>query len=123
MSRFLADLVLLVHVAFIAFVVCGGLLVWRRPRVAWLHLPAAAWGAVVEFAGWVCPLTPLEQWLRWRAGGSPYDTDFIEYYLLPVLYPARLTHDVQLVLGGLVVLINLAIYGGLERRHLRRAMR
>ena len=111
----LADLVVILHLSFVLFVVFGGLLVLRWPRLAWVHLPAAAWGAAVEFAGWICPLTPLEQWLRVEGGGLGYGSDFIERYVLPVLYPAGLTHNVQLVLGIVVVVINAAVYGWVWR--------
>ncbi len=86
--RLAADGVLLLHLAFVLFVVGGGFLVRRTPRLAWLHLPAAAWGAVVEFAGWVCPLTPLEHFLRQRGETANYDEDFITHYLLSILYPS-----------------------------------
>ncbi|MGH7230618.1 MAG: DUF2784 domain-containing protein [Nitrospiraceae bacterium] len=120
--RLLADAVVIVHLSFVLFVVCGGLLVLRWPRLIWLHLPAAAWGAAVEFSGWICPLTPLEQWLRLEGGALAYRSDFIEHYVLPILYPAGLTHDVQLVLGTLVVVINVAIYGWLWYGARRTAM-
>ena len=111
-----ADLVLLLHLAFVLFVVAGGLLVLRWPRMAWLHLPAAAWGAVVEFTGWICPLTPLENILRTMAGASAYDADFIEHYILPLLYPAELTRNIQLILGMIVIGVNVVPYGWLWRR-------
>jgi len=106
----LADLVVALHLLFVIFVVAGGLLVLRWPRVMWLHLPAAVWGALIEFAGWICPLTPLENAFRARSGGVGYSGGFIEHYLLPVLYPAELTRGVQLVLGVLVVTLNFAVY-------------
>jgi hypothetical protein len=109
--RLLADAVVVLHLAFVGFVVLGGLLVLRRPRVAWVHLPAAAWGAWIEFAGWICPLTPLENWLRVRGGGAAYTSDFVGEYLLPILYPAALSRELQWTLGGAVLLINLFIYG------------
>ena len=116
----LADLVVILHLSFVLFVVFGGLLVLRWPRLAWVHLPAAAWGAAVEFAGWICPLTPLEQWLRVEGGGLGYGSDFIERYVLSVLYPAGLTRNVQLVLGIVVVVINAAVYGWVWRLSLSR---
>jgi hypothetical protein len=119
MSGFLADLIVILHLAFVLFVVFGGLLVARRPGVAWLHLPAAIWGAWIEFAGWVCPLTPLENWLRQQEGGTVYTTSFVEHYLVPVLYPAALSRDVQWLLGALVVAMNLAIYIVIVRRRAR----
>lgn len=114
--RVLADLVVVVHFAFVLFVVGGVLLVLRWPRLAWLHVPAAVWGALIEFAGWICPLTPLEGRLREQAGGSAYGGGFIEHYILPILYPGSLTRRVQLVLGALVLLINLTGYYWVWRR-------
>lgn len=113
MYQVLADLVLIVHLTFVIFVLCGGLLVLRWRRIAWLHLPAAIWGAAVEFGGWICPLTPLENWLRAQAGEIGYSSDFVAYYLLPVLYPTSLTYDIQLILGTAVLLINISMYGWL----------
>jgi hypothetical protein len=114
--RILADLVVGVHALFVAFVVVGGLLVLRWRAVAFAHLPAAIWGALIEFKGWICPLTPLEQSLRAAAGQAGYQGGFIEHYLLPALYPAGLTRNVQLVLGTLVIAVNLAIYAVVLRR-------
>jgi hypothetical protein len=110
MYRVLADLVVGLHVVFVVFVVAGGLVVLRWPKVAFVHLPAAVWGAAIEFAGWICPLTPLENSLRRQAGQSGYSTGFIEHYLLPVLYPSALTRNIQLLLGVVVIVVNLAIY-------------
>ena len=117
--RLAAELVLAVHFLFVAFVVIGGLLVLRWPRVAYLHIPAAVWGAVIEFAGWICPLTPLERHLRRLAGESAYSTGFIEHYILPLLYPAALTRNIQLLLGLFVIAINVAIYVYVYRRRNR----
>jgi uncharacterized protein DUF2784 len=114
--RLLADATVLLHVAFVLFVVCGGLFAARWPRVAWLHLPAAIWGAWVEFSGWICPLTPLENWLRGQGGGVVYTSGFIEHYVLPVLYPASLSRPGQWVLGGFVLLVNAVVYAGVFRR-------
>jgi hypothetical protein len=108
--RVLADATVLLHGAFVVFVLLGGLLVLRRPRTAWVHLPAVAWGAWVEFAGLVCPLTPLENWLRAHGDGAGYTTGFIEHYLVPVLYPASLSRDLQWGLGSLVLLVNAVMY-------------
>jgi hypothetical protein len=118
--RIAADLVVVVHLLFVGFVVGGGLLVWRWPELAWAHLPAAAWGALIEFAGWICPLTPLEKALRMRAGEVGYTGGFVEHYVLPVVYPADLTRGVQIVLGAGVILVNVVAYGvllGRRRRH------
>jgi len=111
-----ADLVVAVHFLFVVFVVLGGLLALRWPKVAYLHLPAAVWGAAIEFAGWICPLTPLEKWLRRQGGSTGYSGDFVEHYILPVLYPSALTREIQLLLGCIVIAINLAIYGYVLRR-------
>jgi hypothetical protein len=102
----LADATVVLHLAFVLFVVAGGLLVLRWPRLAWVHLPAAAWGAWVEFAGWICPLTPVENWLRQKSGGAIYSAPFIEHYIIPLLYPAGLSRDLQWWLGGLVLVVN-----------------
>ena len=101
---------LVVHVAFVMFVMLGGLLVARWPRLAWVHVPAAIWGAVVEFTGWVCPLTPLEDWLRAAPGGGARDADFIERVLEPLLYPDWLTRDIQMLLGIAVAAVNVLAY-------------
>lgn len=117
--RLAADALALLHLGFVLFVAFGGLLVLRWPRLAWLHLPAAAWGAWVEFAGWFCPLTPLENALRRIAGTAGYSGGFIDHYLWPLIYPAGLTRDVQLALGLGVVAINTAVYGVLLARRAR----
>jgi hypothetical protein len=106
----LADLILLVHLAFVLFVVLGGLLLLRWRRLAWAHLPAVLWAAWIELAGWICPLTPLENWLRRRAGEAGYETGFGEHYVIPLLYPAALTRGLQIGLGVRVLGINLAVY-------------
>jgi hypothetical protein len=120
-SGLLADVLVVVHFGFVVFVVLGGLLVLRWPAVVWLHLPAAVWGAWIEIAGWICPLTPLENRLRVEAGESGYQTSFVEQYILPVLYPAGLTREVQWTLAAVVIAINAAIYLLVWRRHRRRA--
>jgi hypothetical protein len=114
--RVLADLVVGVHALFVAFVLLGGLLALRWPRVAVLHLPAAVWGALIEFQGWVCPLTPLENSLRAAAGQAGYRGGFIEHYVLPALYPVGLTGNVQLLLGTAVVVVNVVVYTLVLRR-------
>ena len=119
----LADLVVLVHFAFVLFVVFGGLLALRWPRVMYLHLPAAVWGTFIELAGGICPLTPLENSLRRSAGLAGYEGGFVEHYILPVLYPAGLTRGVQLTLAMLVVGVNVAIYGWvMSSRHTHRVI-
>jgi hypothetical protein len=114
-----ADLVALLHLTFVVFVVSGGLLVLRWPRLAWLHLPAVAWGATIELLGWICPLTPLENRLRHAAGLAGYEGGFVDHYLLPVLYPASLSRSVQIMLGLSVLLINAVLYGSILRRRVR----
>jgi hypothetical protein len=115
-NRLAADAVLAAHLAFVLFVVFGGLLALRRPRVAWLHLPAVAWAALIEFSGWICPLTPLEVALRRGAGEAGYGGDFVEHYLMALIYPAGLTRELQVSIGAGVLLINLVVYFVLWRR-------
>ena len=115
----LADLVLLVHLAFVLFVVLGGLLVLRWPRVAWVHVPVALYGAAIEFIGFVCPLTPLEVWLRRRGGEAGYAGGFIEHYITAALYPTGLTREIQLALGTGVLVLNAAVYAVVVRRGTR----
>jgi hypothetical protein len=114
--RMLAELIVLIHFAFVLFVVFGGLLVLRWNRAMYLHLPAALWGAFIELAGGICPLTPLENSLRASAGSGVYQGGFVEHYILPVLYPAGLTRAVQLTLGMLVIGINLVVYSSVIAR-------
>jgi hypothetical protein len=108
--KLLTDFVLLLHFTFIVFVIFGGLLALKNLKWAWLHVPAAAWASLVEFAGWICPLTPLENWLSFKAGAGTYQDSFIAHYLFPLIYPSELTRNVQIILGSGVVLINLIVY-------------
>lgn len=117
--RLLADLVLVLHAAFVVFVVLGALLVLRWPRIAWVHVPVALWGAGIEFVGGICPLTPLENYWRRLAGELGYPGGFVEHYIVSVLYPTGLTRPLQIVLGTLVVVVNVAIYAWTLRRHRR----
>jgi hypothetical protein len=112
MSAFRAvpDAIVVLHLAFVAFVGLGGLLVLRWRWIAWLHVPAVLWGVAIEFGGWICPLTPLENSLRQRSGAAGYEGDFVAHYVVPVLYPAGLTHQSQLILGAFAVGINLLLY-------------
>lgn len=112
----LANALVLLHLAFILFVVAGGLLLALDKRLIWLHLPAAAWGALIEFMGWICPLTPLENHFRKLSGEAGYEGGFIEHYLLPLIYPEPLTTATQTVLGILVLAINFLVYSWLWRR-------
>ncbi len=121
LDRVLADAVVVFHLGFIVFVLAGGVLVitWRR-RVAWLHLPAVAWAAYAEFTSTICPLTPLENTLRRRAGQSGYEGGFIENYLIPIVYPSELTPNVQVVIGAIIVAVNVALYAIVVRRSRQR---
>ena len=114
--RLLADAVVVLHFAFVLFVVLGGLLALRWPRAAWFHLPAALWGAGIEFVQGICPLTPLENHLRRLGGDAGYAGGFVEHYVLPALYPAGLTRGVQLGLGLFVVGLNVGVYWVVWRR-------
>ncbi len=116
MFYLLAELVVALHFAFIVFVVAGGVLSLRWPRAAWAHLPAAAWGAAVEWFGWVCPLTPWENQLRNMGDGGLYQGDFLARYLGPIIYPDALTREVQMLLGVCVVAANVAIYAWVLKR-------
>lgn len=117
--RILADILVLLHLAFVCFVVLGGLLVLRRRRWAWVHLPVAVWGAMVEFMGWVCPLTPLEVRFRVLGGEVGYSGGFVENFLIPLLYPGTLTREHQVVLGLVVVAVNAVFYGLAARKVVR----
>lgn len=114
-----ADGLLVLHFLFICFVLLGGLLLIKRRWVFFLHLPAAVWGALVEFNGWICPLTPWEQQLRYAADEVSYETGCIEHYLMPLIYPANLNYDMQIVLGSIVIIVNLLIYAWLGLRQIR----
>lgn len=113
----LADLLVLIHLAFVAFVVGGGIIAFRWRWIVWLQLPCALYGVLIELYGWICPLTPLENWLRTQAGIQGYEGGFVEHYVLPVLYPAWLDLPVQIVLALAVVIANALIYFLLWRRH------
>jgi hypothetical protein len=108
--RLLADLILLLHLAFVLFACAGAFAALRWPRVLWLQVPAAGWAAAIEFRRGICPLTPLENRLRRLGGEAGYGGGFIEHYLVPLLYPPGLTWDLQVVLGSLVVILNLGLY-------------
>jgi len=118
-AHFAANAIVLVHFAFILFVLFGAWFVLRWKWVAWLHVPAFAWGAAIEFFGAVCPLTPLEQQLREVAGERGYTGGFVDHYIMPVMYPAGLTPAVQFWLGMFVVALNVAIYAFVLTRRMR----
>lgn len=108
-----ADLLMIVHLLFVLFVMLGGLLLFRWPRLAFVHLPAAAWGVMIELNHWICPLTPVEQSMRRAAGEEGYSGGFIDHYIYPLLYPEGLTPEFQWLLGAVVLLVNVVIYGSL----------
>ncbi|UFQ98733.1 DUF2784 domain-containing protein [Pseudomonas wenzhouensis] len=118
--RMAADALVVVHLGFILFVMLGGLLLLRWPRLIWLHVPAVAWGVIVECLHLGCPLTPWENQLRRMAGQAGYEGGFIEHYLIPLIYPAGLTPAIQLWLGAIVVLANAAVYAWLIGRWRRK---
>ena len=107
---FLADLLVVFHLVFILYVMAGALLIFKWPKTLWLHMPACFWGMTVEFTGWICPLTPWEIRLRRLAGEEGYSGSFIEHYLIPIIYPSGLTREVQMLLGGTVLIVNLSLY-------------
>lgn len=115
----LADAIVAIHATFVLFVVFGGMLAWRWPRAAWIHLPAVAWGAGIEFLGWICPLTPLENRFRGLAYEPGYTGDFAAKYIFPVLYPESFTRGVQIALGFGVLALNAVIYLRAVRRRRR----
>lgn len=119
--RFLADALVVAHLAFIGFVLLGGLLVARWRRLVWLHLTAALWGIWIETSGAICPLTPLENHLRRLAGGSGYRGGFVEHYLIPVIYPRGLTPTVQAWLAVIVLVVNATIYSAILIRRMGRS--
>jgi hypothetical protein len=115
-----ADIVVLIHLAFVIFTVLGAvMIIWWR-WIVWLHLPAFLWAVWIESSGGICPLTPLENWLRIKAGQGGFEGDFVGTYLLPVLYPAGLTRDVQFILAMMVIVINVALYGSLVYKRYRK---
>lgn len=116
-----AYITVLLHLAFIIFVPLGGLLVLRWRWWAWIHVPVFLWGALISFGGWICPLTPLENWLRVRGGELGYQGGFIEHYILPVIYPRNLTRGLQIAIGIAVLLLNLVFYAIVVRRMMRKS--
>lgn len=115
MLDFLADLTVLVHFTFVVFVTVGGFLVLKWNRLAWVHVPAAIWGIAIELGGWLCPLTHLENWLRHKGGSAGYSESFVTHWVEPVLYPAGLTRNSQLVIALALGIINIAIYAAVWR--------
>ena len=119
--RLLADLVVVAHLVFILYALFGGLCgLWRKWSL-FVHLPAATWIAIIEFQGWICPLTPLENRLRSAGGSSGYEAGFVDHYLIPIIYPPGLTRTAQFMLGGVAIALNLAVYIFVVHRWRRRA--
>jgi hypothetical protein len=118
--RVLADIIVLIHLAFIIFVIFGGFLVLRWRWLFWFHIPAAIWGALIEFVGWICPLTPLENQFRMKSGEVGYQNGFIEHYIIPLIYPDELTRSLQITLGIFVIIINIIIYSLIFSRKLKK---
>jgi hypothetical protein len=105
-----ADLILIIHLAFIAFVIAGGILALKWKRIVFIHIPCVLWGALIEFKGWICPLTPIENQLRKVAGDNGYSGGFIEHYIMPLVYPQSLTQKIQILLGIGVLVANFCVY-------------
>ena len=108
--RVLADALVVIHLIFVLFALLGGLLILKWKKVIWGHVPAVLWAVWIEWQGWICPLTPLENWLRGQAGEGWYQQGFIDHYIVPVLYPIGLTREWQIVFGAIVFVLNLMIY-------------
>jgi hypothetical protein len=121
--RILADLVVLLHLLFILFIIAGGFLALHRGHMILLHLPAVLWGSYIEFSGYICPLTPLENHFNRLAGREGYSAGFIEHYLLPIIYPAGLTREIQSYLGLFVLAVNLVAYYFILRQFWTRRMK
>ncbi|MDH3455628.1 MAG: DUF2784 domain-containing protein [Gemmatimonadota bacterium] len=115
-----ADALVVSHLAFIVFVIVGGFLAWRWRWLAWVHVPCALWGAIVELMGWICPLTPWEVALRRQAGQAGYESGFVEHYIIPIVYPGALTPSIQIGLGVSVIAINGLAYWVYFRRRAAR---
>lgn len=113
--QFLADAVVIAHLTFIFVVVFGIFLVLRWPKFAWVHVPSFLWGALIEYFGWICPLTPLENWLREKGGERTYEVGFVEHYLTPIIYPEGLTPELQVLMGVVVLIANVGVYAFLWR--------
>lgn len=115
-----ADIIVALHLGFILFVALGGLLVLRWRVCAWFHIPAALWGTLIEFGGWICPLTPLENLLRRASGAAGYGGGFIHHYVMPIIYPVVLNRTIQVILGCAVIVLNGALYGVVIARSIKK---
>ena len=105
-----ADFIVLLHFVFIVFAVAGGVLVFKWRRLGYLHVPAAIWAALIIMAGWICPLTPIENMFRQAGGGEVYSVSFIERYLMPVIYPSGLSREIFIAMGVVIIVINVVVY-------------
>src|SRR5262245_8541034 len=105
-----ANTLALIHFAFILFVVLGGLLLLKWPKLVWVHIPAAVWGALIEFAGWYCPLTSMENAMLRRAGEAGYTGGFVAHYIFRLIYPAGLTRGLEIAIGAFVLVVNVSVY-------------
>lgn len=114
--RVAADLVMVLHFLFVVFVLLGGIAVWRWFWVAWLHVPAFAWGVLVAVNRWICPLTPLEQRLRAAAGDEGYQGGFIAHYIEPLIYPEGVGYEFKMFFAGMLAILNVALYWHAWRR-------
>ena len=115
-SKLIADALIIVHLFFILFVLLGGLLVLKWQKIALLHLPCVLWGALLEFYGWICPLTPLENYFRESGGASRYTEGFIDHYIIPLIYPSGLDRNTQVVFGIIVITVNIIAYALVLRK-------
>ncbi|HOO39465.1 MAG TPA: DUF2784 domain-containing protein [Deltaproteobacteria bacterium] len=113
----LADGVVILHLFFIVFVILGGMLVLVRPKIIWLHIPCVIWGILIELTGGICPLTPLELYLRTKTGESAYTGDFVIHYIEPIIYPGGLTRELQILFSIAVIMVNTAVYTWVFLRH------
>ena len=109
--RIIASILVLIHGLFILYVLFGAFLNFKWPKMIWIHLPMVIWGALVEYMHWICPLTPLENYFRQKARTGVYEGDFIDQYIIPLIYPENLTPQFQVVFGSLVIVLNLIVYG------------
>jgi len=109
--RLLADIIVMLHLAFIVFAVSGGILIFWWHKVIWIHIPAVIWAAWIELSGGICPLTYLENWLLGQSGLSGYHGDFIANYIIPIVYPENLTREIQIALASIVIVVNVLVYG------------
>jgi hypothetical protein len=114
--RIAADIIMLLHMLFTLFVMFGSLLALYKRWIVWLHIPVVLWGVAIAVIGWICPLTPLENAIRIAAGQEGYSGGFVEHYLITIIYPDGLTRRGQLILAGLIIVVNILLYGFVLRK-------